>query len=249
FLVANVTPTSIQYGDTILINGSVSPPRQANILVTMMLKNGTEINMTTFSTNETGEFSHIVRIMLAPDEYIIRVLCKEDFFYFGSTFNLTLRVMRASVTITLSSNSTRASSGEPVFFSGIVTTINGEPIKNMDLTILVSGETGTISVPAKTNENGTYAAIISRLSPGKYDAVSLIDDNNYYEPARSTPIKIEVLHPASRILNDILYPFVSIALIILALITSVRVIVSTAHEIRRERNYRVNRIRHKKKPY
>ncbi|MBS7649056.1 Ig-like domain repeat protein, partial [Candidatus Bathyarchaeota archaeon] len=242
----NAAPASIQYGDVLSIKGMVWPPHQANILVSIMLKNETEIDAAEFSTDERGEFSFSTRIMLAPDEYIIKVLCKGDAFHFGSVINLALRVVRASVIITLISNNTKVSLDEPVFFSGIVTTAKGELIQNMNLTILISGETGTIIVPAKTNENGIYTAVISKLSTGKYDVVSLIDGNNYYEPARSIPVKIEVLHPVSRTLNDILYPFVSMALIILALITSIRVIVSTMYEIKEERNYRANRKRYKK---
>ncbi|MEM2058916.1 MAG: hypothetical protein QXO76_11805, partial [Thermoproteota archaeon] len=198
----DAAPTSIQYGDALFIKGLVSPPHSANILVSIMLKNGTEIDMAKFSTDETGEFSLSIRIMLAPDEYVIKVFQEEDIFYFGSAVNLTLRVVKANVIITLNSNSTRISSDEPVFLSGVVTTTKGEPVQNMTLKILISGETGTIMVPAKTNENGKYTAIISQLSIGKYEAVSLIEGNDYYEPAISPPVKIEVIHPVSRTLND-----------------------------------------------
>ncbi len=242
----NMTPALIQYGDIILINGSVSPPRQANILATIVLKNGTEIDTATFSTDETGKFSRSIRILLAPDEYIIRMSCEEDAFFSGDVLNLTLRVKRASIIITLGSNSTKANLDEPIFLNGIVTTTKGEPVKNMDLTILISGETGTISVPAKTNENGTYTAVISRLSAGKYEAVSLIEGNDYYELARSQPVKIEIIHPVSRTLNDIVYPIISTALSILILITSLRIMVSCVHKIREERSYRANRTRDKK---
>ncbi|MEM2087159.1 MAG: hypothetical protein QXF52_00630 [Thermoproteota archaeon] len=242
----NATPTSIQYGDTLSIKGVVWPPHPANILVSIILKNETEIDVTEFSADERGEFSLSVRITLAPDEYVIKVLCEEDVFYFGSVESLTLRVVKASVVVNLTSNTAKVGLDEPVFFSGIVTTINGEPIKNMDLTILISGETGTISVPAKTNENGTYTAVISGLSVGKYEAVSLIEDNDYYEPASSTPVKIEILHRVSKTLNDILYPTISTVLIILILVTSLRVIVSSVHEIREERSYKAKRTRNKK---
>ncbi|MBO3842824.1 MAG: hypothetical protein FGF48_10500 [Candidatus Brockarchaeota archaeon] len=245
-LKVNMTPTLIHYGDIVLINGSVSPPRQVNILVTMVLKNGTEIDTATFCTDETGKFSQSIGILLPPDEYVVRVSCKEDLFYFGSVLNLTLRIERTRIIITLSSNTTRTSSDEPVFLNGIVATTRGEPIRNMDLMILIAGETGTISVPVKTNENGIYTAVIPGLSPGKYDVVSLVEGNDYYEPARSVPVKIEVLHPVSRTLNDMLYPVVSIALTILALITSIRVIVSTVNEIRQERSYRANRLKDRK---
>ncbi|MBS7635168.1 carboxypeptidase regulatory-like domain-containing protein, partial [Candidatus Bathyarchaeota archaeon] len=219
-LEVNMTPTLIQYGDIVLINGSVSPLHQANILVTIVLKNGSEIDTAIFCTDETGKFSQSIDILLPPDEYVVRVSCKEDVFYSGSVLNLTLRVERTRIIITLGSNTTRTSSDEPVFFNGIVATTRGEPIRNMDLTILIAGETGSISVPAKTDENGTYTAVISGLSPGKYDVISRVEGNGYHEPARSVPVKIEVLHPASRTLNDMLYPAVSMAVIILALITS-----------------------------
>lgn len=86
------------------------------------------------------------------------------------------------------------------------------------------------------NSRSTLSLIPGALSARKYDVVSLVEGNSYHEPARSASVKIEILHPVSRTLNDILYPVVSIALTALALITSIRVIVSSVREIRRERS-------------
>jgi 5-hydroxyisourate hydrolase-like protein (transthyretin family) len=242
-LRVNTTLASVKYDDTFFINGSVLPQHQARITVTAILKNGTEINMTTFNTDEMGAFSQDIHILLTPDEYIVRVLCEEDVFYLESVLNLTLRIEKASLIITLSSNNTRASSEEPVFLNGIVTTARGKPVQNINVTIAVSGETGITRIYTKTDEKGKYEAVIRGLSPSKFDVVSLVSGNNYYESARSITIKLEIQHPASQTMNNILYPIVSLALIILILIISIRVLVSTVHEIREERSYMANRLK------
>jgi hypothetical protein len=229
-LRVNMTPASIQYGGTVFINGSVLPQHQARITVTVILKNRTEINMVTFNTDEAGIFSQSMPILLIPDEYLIRFSCEEDVFYLRSVLNLTLSVEKASLIITLSSNGTSTNSDEPVFLNGVVTTTKGEPVQNMNLTILISGEMGTISVPTKTHEDGTYRAVISGLSPGIYEAFSLIEGNDYYESVRSIPVKIDVLHPALQTPN-MPYLIVSIALSILILITSIRVIMSSVMKL------------------
>jgi hypothetical protein len=247
-LRVNLSSTSIQYGDTILINGSVLPQHPAKITISTILKNGTEIEMATFNTDEMGVFSQIMRIPLAPGEYTIRVLCEEDAFYSGSVSNLTLTVKKASIIITLGSNSTKAGSDEPVFLNGTAVTAKGEPVRDINVTLVVSGESGTMWVYAKTDENGKYEAVIRGLSPAKYDVVSLVSGDKYYESARSIPIKLEIQHPILRAINDILYPIVSLALIIFILITSIRVLVSTVHEIREERSYRANRLRDRGSP-
>jgi 5-hydroxyisourate hydrolase-like protein (transthyretin family) len=232
-LKVNVTPTSVQYGDTVLINGSVLPQHQARIVVSLILRNGTEINLATFNTDEIGAFSQDIHILLIPDEYIVRVLCKEDAFYLESVLNLTLRVKKADLIITLSSNNTRTSSEEPVFLNGIVTTARGEPVKNINVTIAVSGDTGAICVFTWTDGNGKYEAVIRGLSPGKYDVMSLVSGSDYYESTRSIQMKVEILHPELQAMNNTLSLIISLALIILVLITSIRVFVSTVHEIKR----------------
>ena len=246
-LRVNMTPASVKYNDTVFINGSVLPQHQARITVTAILKNGTEINMTTFNTDEMGAFSQGIHILLIPDEYIVRVLCEEDIFYLESVLNLTLRVEKASLIITLSSNSTMVSSEEPVFLKGIVTTARGEPVQNINVTITVSGETGITRVYTKTDENGKYEAVIRGLSPGKFDVVSLVSGDNCYESVMSLPIKLEIQHPVSHVINNILYPIVSLALVLLILITTIRVLISSVYEIRREENHRASRLPVKKR--
>jgi hypothetical protein len=106
--------------------------------------------------------------------------------------NFTLRVERADVVITLLSNITKVETDKPVLLEGDVKTVSGKPLQNLDVTILVLGKTGLQSITTKTDENGTYAVVISGLSPGEYNITSLVNDSNLYKAARSEVLKLEV---------------------------------------------------------
>jgi hypothetical protein len=191
-LRADLNPKSVKYGDCVLVEGSLSPQRPAEILITVALENGTEVKMATLKTNASGGFSHSMPILLPEGEYEVKVSCEGDAFYYGTGLNFTLRVERADVVITLLSNITKVETDKPVLLEGGVKTANGKPLQNLDVTILISGKTGLQSITTKTDENGTYAVVVSGLSPGEYNVTSLVDDSNLHKAAKSEVLKLEV---------------------------------------------------------
>jgi hypothetical protein len=191
-LKVDLDPKSVKYGDCVLVEGSLSPQRPAEILIAVALENGTEVKMATLKTNASGGFSHSMPILLPEGEYEVKVLCEGDAFYYGTSLNFTLRVERADVVITLLSNITKVETDKPVLLEGDVKTANGKPLQNLDVTILISGKTGLQSITTKTDENGTYAVVVSGLSPGEYNVTSLVGDSNLYKAAKSEVLKLEV---------------------------------------------------------
>jgi hypothetical protein len=191
-LRADLNPKSVKYGDYVLVEGFVSPQRPTEVLIAIILENGTEVDMTVLETNASGRFSHITPILLPDGEYEVIVSCEGDAFYYGTGLNFTLRVERADVVITLLSNTTKVKNGEPVLLEGTVKTASGKLLQNLEVTILISGKAGLQSITTKTDENGTYAVVVSGLSPGEYNVTSLVDDSNLYKAAKSEVLKLEV---------------------------------------------------------
>ena len=191
-IIASLNTSSLEYGGTVELRGSVAPEpgRATTIHVYTLFSNNTRVGIGETSVDEHGRFSY----SYYPSEvgtYNIVVEWPGTDLYLGSSTSILISVSRASTSVTLETNATETYVGKTILASGMLTTRDGKPVSNVNVTIAVRHEGLTFYYTATTDSAGFYAVPL-RLAEGGYEVSAYALGSKYYAPSNSNTIGLEI---------------------------------------------------------
>ena len=192
-LTSTVNNTSIHYGATVTISGTISAT-DSTILSgqTVTLYNDTT-SVGTATIDSTGAYSltYTVQTMTSPN---LTVKYAGKGLYTASTSEVpVLTISKADTVITLTSNKTSASTGETVTLTATLVDINGNPVNGATVNFME----GTSTLYSGITTNGVISYNYSSSSGGTKSLQCSFNGDINYNASNSNIINVNITNTIS----------------------------------------------------